>query len=198
MKRCIERRFGWMLALLCVLVLPAQAEQADRSKPANIEADSVQMDDLHKTSLYQGDVILQQGTLMVRADKMTVNQDADGFNQATAYGNPVYFRQKQDGSDEYLEGWADRVDMDNRKNTILMTGNARLKKGADEMHASSMLYNTATQQFWAKRSETSPTQSGSNRVRTAIFPKTIEKNQPDSGVSLQGTQTINSEPSGHE
>ncbi len=202
MNRRIELGLPLVAAWLLMLWLagPALAEQADRSKPVNIEANSVQMDDLHKTSLYEGDVILTQGTLQVHADRVAVKQDAAGFNQATAWGNPVYFRQKQDNSDEYLEGWANRLDMDNAKNTVLMTGNARLKKGADEMHASSMLYNTATQQFSAQRDTSLRPDGRPDRVRTAIFPKATQPAQPapDSGVPLQTSGAIQDGTASHE
>ena len=164
------------LAILCLLlsVQVVLAEQADRTKPVNIEADSVDMDDLHKVGLYQGNVILTQGTLLLRADKIEVHQDADGFSTAVAFGKPVYLRQKQDGVDEYVEGYANRIDLDNKQNTLLLTGHARLKKGADELHANTMLYNTATQHFWAKIDPNVVPGVAPNRVRSAIFPKTAD------------------------
>ncbi|MDP3419373.1 MAG: LptA/OstA family protein, partial [Thiobacillus sp.] len=50
-----------------LLVSPAHAEKADRDKPVNIEANTVTLDDIKKISIYQGNVILSQGTLMLRA-----------------------------------------------------------------------------------------------------------------------------------
>lgn len=186
------------LVVLCsnLWALPALAEQADRSKPVNIEADSVQMDDLQKTSVYQGDVVLQQGTLLVRANKLIAHQDAQGYGSGTAFGSPAYFRQKQDNSDEYLEGWADRIDMDNHKNTVLLTGHAQLKRGADEMHANSMIYNTVTQQFEAK-SEPAASGEPPHRVRTAIFPKTTAPT-PGSPLPLNGSTSLSAKPDSHE
>ncbi|MDP3420811.1 MAG: LptA/OstA family protein, partial [Thiobacillus sp.] len=54
---------------LCAVLLasPAHAEKADRDKPVNIEANTVTLDDIKKISIYQGNVILSQGTLMLRA-----------------------------------------------------------------------------------------------------------------------------------
>ena len=170
--------FGLLLSVQVVL-----AEQADRTKPVNIEADSVDMDDLHKVGLYLGNVVLTQGTLLLRADKIQVHQDADGFSTAVAFGNPVYFRQKQDGVDEYVEGYASRIDLDNKQNTLLLTGHAILKKGADELHANTMLYNTVTQHFWAKIDPNVLPGVAPNRVRTAIFPKTMNQAPPGSGVT---------------
>ena len=198
-RRILPGAMSWAtLAIGLVLAFPAGAEQADRSKPVNIEADSVQMDDLHKTSHYQGDVIMHQGTLEMHAAKVDVHQDAAGYNQATAWGNQVYFRQKPDHSDEFIEGWADRVDLDEAHNTVLLTGNARLKKGADEMTATSMLYNTETHQFAAKREAGSGSANGpAARVRASIFPKTAPA-APRPAVPLDNSDSLQKAPASHE
>src|SRR5687768_6901822 len=91
-------------ALLTALSLPVSAEKADREKPINLEADRVSIDDAKKVSVFEGNVVLTQGTLVIRADRMIVREDTQGFNHGTAYGNPVTFRQKRDGVDEYIEG----------------------------------------------------------------------------------------------
>ena len=53
------------------------AEAADRDKPIELEADSVIVNDAKKTSTYSGNVILTQGTLVIRADKLVVREDKD-------------------------------------------------------------------------------------------------------------------------
>src|SRR5512134_2665815 len=90
--------------LLTWLSAPAGAEKADKEKPINLEADRVSIDDAKKVSVFEGSVVLTQGTLVIRADRMIVREDAQGFNHGTAYGNPVTFRQKREGVDEYIEG----------------------------------------------------------------------------------------------
>ena len=182
----------FILSVFCLLlsVQVTLAEQADRTKPVNIEADSVDMDDINKVGLYQGSVVLLQGTLMLRADKIEVHQDADGFSTAVAFGNPVYFRQKQDGSEEYVEAYANRIDLDNKQNTVLLTGNARLKKGANELHANTMLYNTVTERFWAKNDPSATPGATPNRVRTAIFPKVLKNPPAQPALPLQPTTAL--------
>ena len=182
--------FGIFLVLSPQTVL---AEQADRTKPVNIEANSVDMDDLHKIGIYQGNVVLTQGTLTLHADKLEVHQNGDGFSTAVAYGNPVSFSQKQDGSDEYIEAYANRIDLDNQQNTVLLTGNAKLKKGADVVHANTMFYNTVTERFWAKNEGNTQGENGVNRVHTSIYPKKAPSTpaQPDAAPpSLQPTTVI--------
>ena len=74
-------------------------------------------------------MVLTQGTLMIRADRIIVKQDADGFKYGIAYGNPAYFRQKRDGFDEYIEGFAERLEYDGKADKVQMFTNARIKHG---------------------------------------------------------------------
>jgi lipopolysaccharide export system protein LptA len=163
------------VALVCLLLAhTANAELADRTKPVNLEADSVTVDDIHKTSVYVGSVVLIQGTMLLRADRIEVSENGEGFNKAVAYGKPVYFRQKRDKVDEYVEGYASRIDMDSKANMVYLTGDAKLKKGEDELRGHTMTYNTTSEVFEAKND---PTQAAKNpnaapsRVRAVIRPK---------------------------
>ena len=167
---------------LLLFTLPVLAEQADRAKPVNLEADSVTVDDLHKVSVYVGNVSLLQGTMMMRADRIEVRQDGEGFSKAVAFGNLVYFRQKRDNVDEYVEGYANRIDMDSKQNTVLLTGNARLKKGADELRGNTMSYNTVTEYFEVKNDPNAAKTPGAapSRVHAVIRPKF--KSTPDSAT----------------
>ncbi len=151
----------------------AMAEQADRSKPVNLEADSVTVDDLRKISIYTGNVSLIQGTMTLRADRIEVRQDGEGFSKAVAFGKPVYFRQKRENVDEYIEGYASRIDIDSKQNTVLLTGNARLKKGMDELTGNTMDYNTVTEFFQVKSDPNAAKTPGAapSRVHAIIRPK---------------------------
>ncbi|GBL45418.1 LptA, protein essential for LPS transport across the periplasm [Sulfuriferula multivorans] len=175
MNPSIKSPFAAVLLLLTLLLAggPALAEKADRSKPVNIEADSVTVDDLRKVSVYLGNVVLVQGTMTLHADKIVVHQDAEGFNSATAYGNPVSFRQKRDGVDEYIEGYADRMQYDGKLGTLQLFDNAHLKRGADDLRGSYISYNSNTEFFEVKGgNNTAGSPSGrKGRVSAVIQPK---------------------------
>ena len=51
------------LALLVIASPAAHAEKADRTKPVNIEADRVTVDDKNKIHIFEGHVVLTQGTM---------------------------------------------------------------------------------------------------------------------------------------
>ncbi len=113
-------RCSHFLALVTVLLgaavaLPAAAEKADRDKPINYQADTGDVNYQTKVGTLQGNVILTQGTLTIHADKIIFHQNPDNSVSATAYGNPITFREKRDNVDEYYEGFAQRAEYDGQK-----------------------------------------------------------------------------------
>jgi lipopolysaccharide export system protein LptA len=160
-----------LYAGLCAALLsfPAHAEKADREKPIHLEADTVTIDDIKKVSVYQGNVILSQGTMMVRADWVQVTQNAEGLDKVNATGRPVAFRQKMDGSEEYIEGFADRVEFDGVTRQLELIGQARLRRGSDELRGTQISYNANTEFFKVVGQPDAKTPSG--RVRAVIRPK---------------------------
>ena len=86
-------------------------------------------------------MIITQGTLTIRADRIVFRQNADNSLSATAYGNPVAFRQKRDGVDEYYEGYAQRIEYDGAKELVELFDNALLKRGQDEIRSNYISYN---------------------------------------------------------
>jgi lipopolysaccharide export system protein LptA len=167
-----------LYAMLCAILLAtsAHAEKADRDKPVNLEADTVTLDDIKKISVYQGNVVLSQGTLMLRADRVQVTQNADGLDKVSAIGRPVAFRQKTDGRDEYIEGFADRIEYDSVTSQLELIGQARLRRGGDDLHGAQISYNANTG-FYKVVGQPNA-QSPSGRVRAVIRPKPRMTEQP--------------------
>lgn len=160
-----------LIAALAALSLPALAEKGDRDKPINLEADRVSIDDAKKISTFEGNVVLTQGTLVIRADRMIVREDPQGFNQGTAYGNLATFRQKRDGVDEYVEGEAERIEYDGRAERLQLFNRARMKRGDDEVRGSYISYDQPTEFFRVTGAPEKGDPSKTGRVRAVIQPK---------------------------
>lgn len=160
------------LCLTAALALPAWAEKADRTKPINLEADRVTIDDARQIAIFEGNVVLTQGTLQIRGDRMEVQQDKEGFKQATTRGNLASFREKRDGSDEYIEGWAERIQYDSRIETLQMFNRAQLKRGQDEVRGNYISYDARTEFFQVTGgAKTAAPGSPEGRVRAVIQPR---------------------------
>ncbi|MEW5770648.1 MAG: lipopolysaccharide transport periplasmic protein LptA [Pseudomonadota bacterium] len=163
-----------LLCLAVALAAPAHAERADRGKPINVEADSVKVDDIKKVAVYEGHVVMTQGTLMITAERIEVRQDDKGEVFGTALGKPIYFRQKMEASSEFAEGWAERIDYDGASGKLVLAGQARLKRGIDELRGEQISYDSRSEFFQAKGGSGGP----SGRVRAVIRPRNGAPAQP--------------------
>jgi lipopolysaccharide export system protein LptA len=161
-------------ACTAALLAPAaSAEQADRGKPIHFSAEQpAEVDFDKRVGTLRGNVVITQGTMTIHADRIDFKQNADNSLSATAYGNPITFRQKKDGSDEYYEGYAQRAVYDGQTETLQLFDNALLKQGKDEIRSNYISYNSATNVF---RSEGRPNAPGGEgpgaRVQGVFEPR---------------------------
>jgi lipopolysaccharide export system protein LptA len=161
------------LALTALLHGVAQAEKADRDKPIHFSADQpAEVDFQKRVGTLKGNVIITQGTMTIHADRIDFKQNADNSLSATAWGNPVTFRQKKDDSDEYFEGYAQRAVYNGETQTLELFDRALLKQGTDEIRSNYVSYNSATGVFKAEGRPDQPGVEGpGSRVRGVFQPR---------------------------
>ncbi len=151
----------------------AHAERADRDQPVNIESDRMSADDAKRTAVFEGRVVLTQGSLVIHADRIEVRQDRDGFQSAIATGNPVTFKQKREGANEYVEGEAERVEYDGKAEQVQLFNRAHLKRDSgDDVTGNYIAYNSKTEQFSVRSARDAAEARG--RVRAVIMPRNKE------------------------
>ena len=180
---------GIRTALLGVLLVsagllgahPAHADAADREKPIQIEADRASLDQPKGLTVYEGNVVVTQGTILLRAARAQVVQDKAGNQQAIAHGSPATFRQKIEGKNEWLDAQGKRVEFDSAKNTVQLFDNARLKRGEDIVMGAHIVYNTRDETYQVNggggtAGTTTGKDGNTGRVTVSLQPK--KKDQP--------------------
>jgi len=175
-RRRAARR--WAAAALLPLALAAfavGAEKGDREKPINYSADTGDVNYQTKLGTLAGNVVITQGTLAIHADRIVMKQNPDNSLSVSAFGNPVTFRQKRDGVDEYFDGYAQHAEYDGAKEFLELFDRALLRRGQDEIRSNYITYNAATEVFKAEgrpASPSAPTDGGPGaRVRGVFQPK---------------------------
>lgn len=156
----------------------AVAERADRDKPVNIESDTLKVDDEKQLATFDGRVVLTQGSFILRSNKLVVRKDAQGFQHATAYGTPATFREKRDGSDEWIDGEALRVEYDSKREFIELFESARLTRGKDEVRGSHISYDIRADYYTVNSNKGQNANAPDTRVRATLQPK--KKEEPTS------------------
>jgi lipopolysaccharide export system protein LptA len=188
-KPAFNFRFSGMLGLMMMLALlnmtPARAEKADRDKPVNIEADSMTYDDTKQLNIFTGNVTLSKGTILLKADRLVLRQDPDGFQYGTATGNPATFRQKRDGVDQFITGEGLRIDYDGKTEIVNLRHKANMKRLqgeriTDEVHGNIITYESRTEFFTVQSGGTQAAtrDNPTGRVRVIIQPKTSDVQSP--------------------
>lgn len=169
-----------LLLLAAGLCATAQAEKADRSKPLVVEADQGGSIDLQRQVLiYTGNVVVVQGTMQLRAERIEMRQTPDGHRTALAIGQagkPASWRQKRDGVDETVEGTADRIEFDGKADTLRLLGKGVVRRlrgatVADEISGSSILWDNNAELFRVEGGAGTPS-NPTGRVRAVLSPRT--------------------------
>jgi lipopolysaccharide export system protein LptA len=166
----------------CCMALPLAAEQADRNLPIEIRALDVTIDQVNRTYELRGNATLTQGTMRLVAERMIVKEDDQGNRTAQLYGTtgkPVTFRQKREGSNEFMEGFADRAEFDDASDVLQLFSNARLKNGTDELRGEYIYYNSATEVLKASGQvpggKPNTSESGQD-VYFSLMPRNADRN----------------------
>ena len=206
-------------ALLFALALAglasvAQAEKADRTKPMNIEADSMRYDDLKQTSVFTGNVVVNKGTIIIRGDRIDVRQDPEGYQYGmvtAAPGKLAYYKQKRDaGPDEWIEGESEVIEYDSRADNVKFIRRAVMRRliGAtpnDESSGPLIVYDQSNDTFTVNGSSVPPNAgvaSQGGRVKAILTPKAAptapaaasKPAAPAPGTGLRSTTILGGEP----
>ena len=194
------RTLTLMAALLAAIPFAVQAEKADREKPINIEADRVSMDDINKVQVFEGNVVLIQGTMQLRTSKLVVTQDEDGFQKgvATSGANGLArFRQKQEGKDEFVEGEAERIVHDAKAEKTEFFARAWVRNGLDEVKGQYISYDALTEKYLVtngRGDSKSAVGAEQARVRAIIQPKNKNAPAQDKAEPLTLRPSLNVKP----
>lgn len=158
---------------------PARAEKADRSKPMVVEADRDGVLDLQRQVLvYTGNVVISQGSMILRAERVEMRTMSDGYRAASALGaagKPASWRQRRDGVDESVEGTAERIEFDGRADTLRFIGAGavrRLRAGAvaDEITGAMILWDNTAEVFKVEGGAATAA-NPTGRVRAVLSPR---------------------------
>lgn len=174
----------------------------DRDQPMNAEADELRYDDVRKTNVFTGNVVITKGTILIRGQRVEVRQDAAGNQFGVIESGPkrtAFFRQQRQGLNEWIEGEAMRIDYDSAVGNVVLTGQAvmrRLKGDQinDESRGEVITYNSNTDEFKVKgaaaKAKTPP-----GRVRLMLTPEPTQPSGVASGpAELKPSTQLNKQP----
>lgn len=175
------RTFALLLAA-ALAAMPAMAEKSDREKEIVVGADRLTADDARRTSTFEGSVVVTQGSMRMTADKVTVREDAERNKVYVASGSPVTFRQKRDRVDEWVEGFAQRAEFDDRTDVLRLYESARVKSNQNEIAGDFISYDMRREVAEVSGAPPGKPAPADARVKVIILPK---KAEPEKAPALE-------------
>ena len=69
------------------------ALQDDRKAPIKVVSDRAEQNEKDGTAIYQGSVVVRQGSIIIHADKVTIVTDIEDGDRIVCVGNPAKYQQ---------------------------------------------------------------------------------------------------------
>ena len=166
-----------VLAMLCLLAGPVHALSTDPQQPVQIEADFAELDDEEHTTVYIGNVIVDQGSIHMTGDRLRVNfTENKDLKDAYLEGRPATFKQTPDNDDD-VHGQALQIEYHAMQSLLKLIEKARVTQGERLFEGHIINYDTKKSLITArsaradKADKDSQSKEGSGRVRIIIPPK---------------------------
>ncbi|WP_339723446.1 lipopolysaccharide transport periplasmic protein LptA [uncultured Paraglaciecola sp.] len=130
-------------------------------------------DGIAKRASYQGNVVIQQGSLKISADELQIDASIGEGNEIfIATGNPAKYSQKQeDGS--IVTAQADKIEYHRQTRSLSLEGNAQIKQNSSSVKGKSIKFNMELEQIIAQGSD-----QESGRVITTFQP-VVKPKEPE-------------------
>ena len=170
-----RQTISWFVAgLLLAGAVHARALSTDSDQPIAIEADQAEHDDAKRVTTYRRNVIIDQGSLHITGDTVTVQFDGQGeVTKITALGVPAHFRQLPDGDTSHRKAWAKRMEYFPEQDLISLLGEARYEKDGSRVQADRLVYDSLNARFKAL-TDTAGTSAGSDGETTGKKPERVK------------------------
>ncbi|MGF1758496.1 lipopolysaccharide transport periplasmic protein LptA [Photobacterium sagamiensis] len=159
-------------SLLCLCISASSwALSNDTEQPIYIDSNSQELDIQKNIVTFTGNVILRQGSIDIRADKVVVTRPngQEGKETIDAYGKPATFHQIMDNG-KPIDGAALKMRYETATEFLKMTDEAILIQDGSEIQGKIISYKIDEQKLVAESGK-------KKRVTTILQPKQLNSNK---------------------
>ena len=159
--------------LLAVIPFSALGLSSDRNQPMTIEADRATLNEKTGNSVYEGNVHVQQGSLVLQGSKMTVQLNDNTIGKIILTGSPATWKQRPDGKDTDQHAEAGRIEYHATEDRIILLEDARVwQSGAEEFRSDRIVFDLKNNTVNAGSS------TSGDRVRITLQPGSKKDEKP--------------------
>ncbi|WP_300428033.1 lipopolysaccharide transport periplasmic protein LptA [Thalassolituus sp.] len=163
-----------LLAALACLPVLSNALQQDWQQEMTILSDRAEIDRRAGTVIYEGNVVLTQGTLKIEAERLLILRDGDVLEKAVAEGSPARYEQEIEPGKPVTHAHGNRIDYYTADRRITLRGDAELEQDGNVFSGDTITYDMNTETVKAsgnKANENIGQTTEDGRIKVVIQPQ---------------------------
>jgi len=165
-KKTIRLNSAFLVAIaLALLPLQLSAFTANGNEPIRIQSDKAELDEQKGLSIYTGDVVITQGTSILKSDKVMVYSNKEGLIKIEAFGTPAQFSQQENEKSPPTHAYGNTIIYTRADEKLTLIDNAKLEQGKNTFSGKEIVYNTVSRIVTAQGGE-----DKSHRVEIIVHP----------------------------
>ena len=157
-----------VLALLFIsgAITTALALPEDRHQAIEILSREAIREEAKGLTIYTGDVLIRQGSIEIKADKVTVYNEKNKVNRIIAIGKPARYQQKPEPDSGLVIASGNTIQYNLDTDIILLLKNASLIQDESTLNGEHIEYNLKQEVIRARGGD----EAGKERIRMVIPP----------------------------
>jgi len=127
------------------------AKKSDFTQPIFIDGDRTEYDETSgiQISVWTGNVVISQGTMEIKADRITVTVRDKKLSRIQGTGSPIQFQQENEAG-ELVTGNANAIDYNAESNSLALSGSATLTQPGQRLQSEQIVFDINKQKVSAE------------------------------------------------
>jgi len=169
----LNAKVAWALLLASWLALTTvvQALPEDSLQAIKITADRALRDEKQGLTVYLGNVSMQQGSLSIEADSITIYRIVEEADKIVAEGSPARMRQQPEANQQFVHASANTIEYFKAEDRVHLKQDARIEQDGSTVTGETIDYLITEQVVQA----TSNAQQAQSRVEVVIPAHTLQQ-----------------------
>jgi lipopolysaccharide export system protein LptA len=145
----------------------------DREKAISIESDSAERNEKTGLTVYRGNVIISQGSILIEADQITLHYQDNNLSRIECTGTPASYQQKPQAEGSMMIARAEHIDYLLANDQIILKRNAVLSRNGTIIKGDSIDYDIKNETWKAKGNDL-----GEQKRIQLVIPPSVQETKP--------------------
>ena len=166
-------RSATLLILSLLLSAMAAALPNDRQQTISIESDSAERNEKTGLTVYSGNVIISQGSILIEAEEITLHYQGSKISRIECTGTPASYQQRPQAEGAMLVARAEHIDYLLASDQIILKRNAVLSRNGTIIKGDSIDYDIKNETWKAKGNDL-----GEQKRIQLVIPPSVQESTP--------------------